>query len=221
MQRGRRAQAIILPPDYDEKDGIFFLTVSKECVVLNNRFTKATCNIPASEVPPFQTDDDLVIKENFSETRAALKSRYDPAHPGFLCSKFLPNFVVDESVLLPSPPRIAHSRSKSMKAIEDSCKLAKTTHAKPKAIVNAEAASSQPASPAAGTPDPAPDKGSETEQPPEDEKINDEAEDDDDEEELNEVQGADAKTLGKQTLGKAGDEKKDDTFEEPPPPVVA
>ena len=158
VQRGRRAQALILPPSWDATDGIFDLDCSGQCVILRNRYTSSCCTIPAQDLAPFQALDDFFIKDNFSETKAVLKSHLNPAHPGLVCSRFLPNFIVNESIVIPSPPRIALSRTKTMKTIQDIEKFTHVTPTKPKAVQAGPVPLQAPASAAADADEVTPEK---------------------------------------------------------------
>lgn len=79
LERGRRAMALALPPDFAGADGIaeVDMKASKEGgpIVIRHRFTNELVRLPISDLPPFQSLSDLTITANHSEAQLALTSK--------------------------------------------------------------------------------------------------------------------------------------------------
>ena len=143
-QRGRRGMLLVLPADWDGKDGVYGLIVEPGTVSTENPSTKKKVVIPALDLPRFDDESDLYIKDNYSETRATIRSRTDVAHGGVPCARYLPEFIAQPCYRLPAPPRIALSRNRSLKMLEDG---SATTPPKNKVETALALGSGSPASP--------------------------------------------------------------------------
>ena len=108
-----------LPVEWDGKDGVHRLIVEPGTVRIENLSTKIQVVIPVLDLPRFDDELELYIKDNYSESRATIRSKTDIAHGNVLCSRYLPEFIAQPCLRLPAPPRIALSRKGTLRVLED------------------------------------------------------------------------------------------------------
>lgn len=115
-QRGSRSANLKLPADW-EAFGVYTVVVDRAELCITNRFTGHRAPVPRDKIPSCEDRSELYIDWNWSEVRATLKSRSDPASPGFRCSLALPDVVVGKDIVLPAPPRQALARGSTPKRL--------------------------------------------------------------------------------------------------------
>ena len=105
-QRGRRGSSLPLPPDWDNS-GLLSLSLRKGTIVAMHNIAKVEVRVPADLAPPFGAFADLRVMYNWSEARALVCSRKQPAGAGVLIAQLFETCVIDATLKLPSPPRQA------------------------------------------------------------------------------------------------------------------
>ena len=108
-----------LPAKWDGKDGVYKLIIEPGIVRIENISTTNKVAIPALDLPRFDDESELYIKDNYSESRATIRSKTDIAHGGVLWSRYLPEFIAKPFLFVPAPPRMALSRNRTLRLLED------------------------------------------------------------------------------------------------------
>jgi len=108
-----------LPANWDGKDGVYRLIIEPGTVSVESLSMNIKVAIPALDLPRFDDESELYIKDNYSESRATIRSKTDISHGGLLRSRYLPQFISQPFLRLPAPPRMALSRNRPLRLLED------------------------------------------------------------------------------------------------------